>query len=150
MELILWRHAEAENGFPDSSRSLTAKGRAQAKKMADWLKRRLPGDARILVSPAIRAQQTATALGMDFNTVEAIAPGASPQAVMEAAGWPRAGGTVVIVGHQPTLGQVAAQVLAGVEQDWNLKKGALLWLASRKRGNGSDVVLKAAISPDLL
>ena len=35
MELILWRHAEAEDGYPDLERALTEKGHEQAKKMAD-------------------------------------------------------------------------------------------------------------------
>ena len=60
MELILWRHAEAEDGYPDLERALTEKGHEQAKKMADWLKSRLPKDTQVLVSPAKRAQQTAS------------------------------------------------------------------------------------------
>ena len=62
MDLILWRHAEAEDGSPDAKRKLTARGRKQAKQIARWLKPRLPADARIVVSPALRAVQTAEAL----------------------------------------------------------------------------------------
>ena len=40
MELILWRHAEAEDGSPDAARKLTAKGEKQAQKLARWLKER--------------------------------------------------------------------------------------------------------------
>lgn len=61
MDLILWRHAEAEDSVPDSERKLTAKGCKQAEKVGGWLAERLPDDARILVSPAARAQQTAAA-----------------------------------------------------------------------------------------
>ncbi|MCX7627704.1 MAG: histidine phosphatase family protein [Methylophilaceae bacterium] len=149
MELILWRHAEAEDGFPDLRRALTDKGRAQAKKMAGWLKPRLPKDTRILVSPAVRTQQTAALLTTDFITVDDIAPGASAQAVLAAAGWPDAEGTVVIVGHQPTLGKVASRILLGSEQGLSLKKGAILWLADRKHNEGKEVVLKAALIPSL-
>ena len=150
MELILWRHAEAEDGFPDHKRALTDKGWNQAKKMAAWLKQRMPEDTRILVSPAVRTQQTVSAMEIDFITVDELAPGASAQSILDAAGWPRAGGTVLIVGHQPTLGQAATQALMSSEQGWSVKKGAIIWLASRKRGNSSEVVLKAAINPDLL
>ena len=62
MELILWRHADAKDaapGKPDAERGLTAKGIKQARRMADWLEKRLPAEARVLVSPARRAQQTA-------------------------------------------------------------------------------------------
>lgn len=150
MELILWRHAEAEDGFPDMARVLTEKGQQQAADMADWLKKRLPADARILVSPALRTQQTASALSKNFSTVETIAPGANAAAILTAAGWPRAGGTVLIVGHQPTLGEVLALLLANQYDSWSVKKGAIWWLVSRKRGNGSETVLKAALTPDLL
>jgi hypothetical protein len=51
MNLILWCHAEAEDSFPDIERTLTEKGRKQAKKIAGWLKPRLPQKIRILVSP---------------------------------------------------------------------------------------------------
>ena len=54
MELILWRHAEAEDGAPDIARELTAKGHKQATKMAEFLRPRLPENTRILVSPARR------------------------------------------------------------------------------------------------
>ena len=61
MELILWRHAEAEIGEPDAGRVLTAKGHKQAWKMAEWFDANLPDRCRILVSPATRAVQTAEA-----------------------------------------------------------------------------------------
>jgi phosphohistidine phosphatase len=150
MELILWRHAEAEDGFPDMARVLTEKGHKQASDMAAWLKKRLPTDTRILVSPAIRTQQTALALTKDFSTVEAISPGADAAAILNAAGWPREGGTVLIVGHQPTLGEVLAHLLVNQYDSWSVKKGSIWWLASRKRGNGSETILKAALTPDLL
>jgi phosphohistidine phosphatase len=150
MELILWRHAEAEDGFPDAKRVLTEKGHKQAEKMAEWLKARLPVDARILVSPAIRTQQTASALTKNFSTVDALAPGADAQAIIDAAGWPRAGGTVVIVGHQPTLGEVLSRLLVDGSDSWSVKKGAVWWLANRKRGNAAETLLKAVITPDLL
>ncbi len=45
MELILWRHAEAEDGTHDSERKLTAKGIKQAARMAKWLRARVPADS---------------------------------------------------------------------------------------------------------
>ena len=88
MELLLWRHAEAEPGEPDLARRLTAKGHKQAERVGAWLDRRLADTARIIVSPADRAQQTALALKRKFRTVDEIGPGASVRAVLEAAGWP--------------------------------------------------------------
>jgi phosphohistidine phosphatase len=150
MDLILWRHADAADGRPDSARPLTEKGQAQARAMARWLAPRLPDDLRILVSPAIRAQETARALQRDFETLAAIAVGESVSAHLAASGWPDAERAVLIVGHQPTLGELAAQLLAGRAATWHLAKGAVWWIRSRKRGDREEVVLRLAIAPDEL
>jgi phosphohistidine phosphatase len=150
MDLILWRHAEAEDGMADLARPLTDKGKKQAAAMAAWLDKHLPGDTRILVSPAVRAQQTAAALPRRGETVAAIAPGADAAAVLAAADWPDGKETVLIVGHQPTLGAVAAFLLCGQAQDFAIKKGGVVWLAGRRREPGPAVVLKAALTADFL
>ena len=146
MDLILWRHAEAEEGAPDLERSLTAKGERQAKKMAEFLRPRLPHSTRILVSPARRTQQTAQALTRDFITAPSIAPGASAAAVLESAAWPDAGGCTLIVGHQPALGEAAARIMAGGRGSWSIRKGAVWWMVQRDH----ETALRLIISPDLL
>ncbi|MCC7547049.1 MAG: phosphohistidine phosphatase SixA [Burkholderiales bacterium] len=149
MDLILWRHAEAEEGVPDLARRLTAKGHKQAARVAGWLAQHLPKDARVLVSPAVRAQETAVALTTAFETVQAIAPGAHALALIDAVEWPRAKHTVLVVGHQPTLGEAAGMLVTGTHQEWPLKKGAILWLTYRTRGHAGEVVIRAALSPEL-
>lgn len=147
MQLILWRHAEAESGAPDAARRLTARGKRQARRVARWLRRRLPEDARVLVSPAVRAQRTARELTRRFETMEAVGLAASAPALLAAAGWPDpAERTVVVVGHQPTLGEAAALALTGRIEPWGLETGALVWLKSRA---GERPALHAAITPDL-
>ncbi len=154
MELLLWRHCEAEPGEPDLGRALTGKGEKQARRVAAWLHAHLPDSARILVSPAKRAQQTAAALAelapRKLKTVDAIAPGASAEDVLRAAHWPDAKSTVVVVGHQPTLGWVASRLLSGAEADWAIKKGGVWWFSSRSRLGIEQAVLRAVITPDLL
>ncbi len=150
MELLLWRHAEAEDGLPDFARALTAKGHKQAGKVATWLDRHLPANCRVLVSPAQRAQQTAAALGRKFKTVAALAPGASAEELLRQSGWPQARESVLIVGHQPALGQVAARLLGLPQEEWAIKKGAVWWFSNRERESGSHTVLRAVIAPDLL
>lgn len=153
MDLILWRHAEAievDDSEDDLDRELTAKGERQATRMAEWLNQRLAASTRILVSPARRAQQTARALDRKFRTVEAIAPGAHPDAVLAAARWPDGSEPVLIVGHQPTLGLVAAQLLGDQPKSWAIKKGAVWWLRRREREGEAQMVLQAVQSPDLL
>lgn len=149
MDLILWRHADAQDGFPDLERQLTDKGHRQAADVAKWLKLHLPKDSKVLVSPAARAQQTAQALTREYKTVREIGPGASYAAVLSAAGWPDQKGAVLVVGHQPTLGQAAAVLLSGEPTEFGMKKGAIWWFTSRARGERHETVLRAAISPDL-
>lgn len=148
MDLILWRHAEAMDSAPDHARELTAKGIKQAGKAAAFLRQHLPGDHRILVSPATRTQQTAAALTSHFTLAPTIAPGASALAVLQAARWPDAGGTVLVVGHQPTLGEVAATLLGCNAHSLSIKKGALWWFSQRE--DAEQATLRLAITPDFL
>jgi phosphohistidine phosphatase len=147
MDLILWRHADAEEGADDLARALTPKGDKQAARMGAWLDARLPKSARVLVSPALRAQQTARALARKSETVAELKPGTPAAAILKAAGWPAADGTLVIVGHQPTLGAAAALALTGKPVQWRIRKGAIWWL-SVAPGESSPVVT-AVLSPDL-
>ena len=150
MDIILWRHADAADGYPDAARELTEKGHTQAKRMAAWLNARLPEDVLILASPATRAQQTAAALRRKVATCDAVNTSADAQDLLAAAGWPRAAQTTVIVGHQPTLGQAASLLLTGAEGDLSVKKGAVWWIAARARGGSGHGVLRAVMAPDLL
>jgi phosphohistidine phosphatase len=120
MDLILWRHAEADDGIPDSARELTKRGRKQATQIAAWLKERIPPDCTILVSPSRRTQQTADALGLPYETNKKVGTGAAPGEILAAAGWPERDGTVLVIGHQPTLGGVAALILCGEDAAWTV------------------------------
>jgi phosphohistidine phosphatase len=151
MDLILWRHAEAEDFAigGDAKRALTRRGLKQAQKMAQWLNARLPDHCRILASPATRTQQTATALDRPFDTLPALAVGASVEDVLQAAGWPGAQGCVLVIGHQPTLGLVGSRLLHASDDGMSLRKGAILWVEDRA-GSGRHNVLHAALTPELV
>ncbi|HXA46185.1 MAG TPA: histidine phosphatase family protein [Burkholderiaceae bacterium] len=150
MELILWRHAEAEPGEPDEGRALTPKGHKQAWKMAEWLDQNLPNTCRILVSPTRRTVQTAEALGRKFKIHPGLAPDATPEGILSVVNWPDGREPVLVVGHQPTLGQVAALVLTGNVQDWTIRKSTALWIGQKERGDASTNYLKAVMAPDLM
>ena len=150
MELILWRHAEAAAGEPDTTRPLTERGRHQAERMARFLAPRLPVDLRVLVSPARRAQETARALGRSFETVERIAPGCGIEEILDAAGWPESERTVLLVGHQPTLGEVAAKLVEGRGSGWNLGTGAVYWLRGHQRTDRRETAVLLLIEPEIL
>ena len=150
MDLLLWRHAEAEDGEDDLKRRLTARGEKQAHAMAVWIRAHQPKDMRVVVSPAMRAQQTAEALKLPFETNRKIGPEACVSELIAAAAWPDASGAVLIVGHQPSLGRMASLLLAGNEAEWTIKKGALWWLSNRVRRGETQTVLRAVIPAELL
>lgn len=150
MDLLLWRHAEAEDGEDDLKRRLTERGEKQARVMAKWIREHQPRDLRIIVSPAVRTQQTAAALKLPFETQRKIGPEACVSELIAASSWPQASGAVLIVGHQPSLGRMAALLLAGHESEWTIKKGALWWLTNRVRRGETQTVLRAVIPAELL
>lgn len=151
MDLILWRHAEAEEeaeGGDDLARSLTARGEKQAARMAGWLDRHLPEGTRVLCSPARRCEQTALALGRKYKLRQELAPGATVAAVLEAAQWPSAKQPVLVVGHQPVLGELIAQLMAMNGGSCPVRKGAVWWLRTRERDGHEQTVLWAVQAPD--
>jgi len=150
MDLILWRHAEAEDGLPDLERRLTPRGRQHAARVAEWLLQRLPAKFTVLASPARRAQETARALGASIRTVEALAPGARVQDLLQAAEWPERKGAVIVVGHQPDLGRAAAFLVSGSAGAWSVKKGGAWWLSNHVREDEAQVVVRAVVAPDLV
>ena len=108
------------------------------------------GRVRVITSTALRAQQTAQALVNDFEISPDIAVGATPQDVINLAGWPNGENTIIIVGHQPTLGRVASLLLTGKEADGQMKKGGIWWFRTRGDGMELETLLHAVISPELL
>ena len=153
MDLLLWRHAEAEDGFPDSERKLTLRGEKQAKRMAAWIKTHAPENMRIVVSPAKRCQQTAKALGLPFETDLRLGVGNNVTDLLAAVHWPDSDegkhSVVLVVGHQPTLGQAAALLLSGNETPWVIKKAAVWWFATRQGPGEMQTILRAALLAEL-
>jgi phosphohistidine phosphatase len=157
MDLILWRHAEAEDSIQDEAltaldlaRPLTARGEKQALRMAAWLDRQLPEGARIWVSPAQRCEQTALALGRKYKVRTELAPHATPQQLLELVQWPSHKYPVLVIGHQPVLGQTISQLLGLKETECAVKKGALWWLRHRERDGQSRAVIVTVQSPEVL
>lgn len=151
MELILWRHAEAEPGEPggsDEARALTTKGQRHAARMGAWLDRKLAADCRILASPATRCIQTVEALGRRYRVVEELGTASSAEAIIAACGWPEHRQPALVVGHQPLLGEVASLVLCGDKQDWRIRKAGVFWI-EHKASDGVPYIRLVA-GPDVI
>lgn len=160
MDLILWRHADAQE-LPadigsgdryrlDLERPLTGRGQKHAARMAAWLDRQLGETARILVSPALRCEQTALNLGRKFKSCEQLGPESSAAELLELVQWPHSKTTVLVVGHQPTLGQVASQLLGLGNSDVSIRKGGLWWLRHRVREGRPQTLLLTVQGPDFV
>ena len=153
MDLILWRHAEAielDLVGDDLARYLTPRGEKQAARMGAWLDRQLPDGAKVWSSPAVRAEQTAAALGRKFKVSAALAPLANPDQLLGLVQWPHARACVLVVGHQPTLGQTVARLLGLRAEDCAIKKGAVWWLRFRERDESGQTVVVTVQTTDLL
>ncbi|WP_342131471.1 SixA phosphatase family protein [Hydrogenophaga sp. OTU3427] len=153
MDLILWRHAEAEDDFElggDLARRLTGKGEKQAARMAAWLDRQLPDGARIYASPAVRTEQTVVTLGRKYRLKDELAPHGTPDQLLQLVQWPDAKGATLVVGHQPALGRVIAQLLGLSETECAVRKGALWWLRRRERDGVPQTVVVTVQTPELL
>ncbi|MBI4741027.1 MAG: histidine phosphatase family protein [Betaproteobacteria bacterium] len=155
-DLLLWRHAdEAEQGDDrhELRRALTVRGEKQAKSMARWIRAEAPKHLRVLSSPALYARQTAKALDLPCEIEARLGPKAAASDLLAAAGWPdgtgKRHGAVLLVGHQPALGRLAALLLAGGEDAWSIKKGSLWWFTNRVREGETQTILRAVMSADL-
>lgn len=153
MELIFWRHAEAhdaEDGQDDLECNLTPRGQKQAARMAAWLERKVPDGLRIVCSPARRTEQTAQALGRKYKLREELLPNGTPADLLQLVQWDKGRGTVLVVSHQPLLGQTAALLLGMEPETCSIRKAAIWWLRSRQRLEQRQTALMAVMGPELL
>ena len=152
-EIIFWRHAEAHDAEPgqdDLDRKLTVKGQRQAERVGFWLDRNLPQQCRVFISPAKRTQQTARCLARKHKTLPELRPDATPEAVLAAVGWGAQTEPIVIIGHQPWIGECVHWLLFGAAAPLTVRKGAVWWLQSRDRDGDLELVLRAVTTPELL
>ena len=152
-EIILWRHAEAHDateGQDDLDRKLTVKGQRQAERVAFWLDRNLATQCRVFAGPAKRSQQTVRCLSRKNKTLPELSPSARPEEVLAAVGWGERAEPIVIVGHQPWIGECIHWLLMDATAPLSVRKGAVWWLQSRDRDGVKDVIIRAVATPELL
>jgi phosphohistidine phosphatase len=132
--IILWRHAEAESADvelveDDMARVLTSKGQRQAKRMARWLRLYLPKETMLLCSPAVRCEQTVEALNHKVNISLALRPAANLQDILNAlTNLESPKQNLLLIGHQPWLGQLVTHLTGFSGAALTIKKGAIWWL----------------------
>ena len=159
INLFLWRHAEAEDSSPDLARPLTPRGARDAARVAKALAKQLDANSRIVSSPSVRTRETADPLiqrlSLHLEIDERLAPGASTSDVLAALESAIASCTgdapsLVMVGHQPWVGQVARRLLTNGHGDWSVRKASAWWLVRRSRDGSAEWTLKSVLDPDLV
>jgi phosphohistidine phosphatase len=171
MRLLLVRHAIAEDrdtfvltGKHDDARPLTPRGDRRFRQAARGLRALVPRLDVIATSPLVRAQQTASILGGAYGGVPSVevlrplVPGGAPDEIvawLEArrAVWREAAAIAVValVGHEPDLGDLAAQWLTGQPGGWlPLKKGGVVAVEFADRVAPGKARLVFAAPPGML
>jgi len=154
--LILWRHAEAEDhskSGADFDRALTKTGHKDAAKMAKWLNQHLPANTEVFCSPAIRCQQTAAALqalsSINVEVVDFLSVDSTPEMIASKVSNNDSSQTILIIGHQPNLGLLITKLLGMNESACAVKKGAVWWLRQRVNEGVMQTYLYAVKHPNL-
>jgi len=160
VDLYLVRHAIAFDADPtqwpdDSLRPLTPEGEKRFRRAAMGLREIVPSVDVVLSSPWARAWRTAELLEKDSKwpapvSCEALESGRAPAEVLQALQPYASSGCVALVGHEPSLHELASYLLtadtyhvqlefrkgavAALQLDEAMRPGAarLLWLAQPK------------------
>ena len=77
-------------------------------------------------------------------------PDATLESVLSTVSWPDSRHPIVLVGHQPDIGQIASQLIGGEAQMWNVKKGGVWWISHRVRHGIAQNSLKLVLNPGML
>ena len=157
--LLLVRHAIAEErdhfartGRSDDDRPLTEKGRRRMALAAKGLRTLIEEIELLATSPLVRAAETAEILseefgGAEMEEVELLAMGPADAFLS----WYRTvadRGLVVVVGHEPYLGEWASWLLAGPSGDFMVfKKGGACLLEFYDRIDPGRAVLHWHLAP---
>jgi phosphohistidine phosphatase len=156
--LYLVRHAIAEERGPeyadDTRRPISSRGRRRMKAAARGFADLDPGVDRILTSPLVRAVQTAEILSRELSDASLglcppLAPDHRPEDVAGELGRTQSKGAIVLVGHEPDLGALAAWLL-GARAPLPFKKGGIARIDVTRLPPGQDGTLVWMATPKML
>ena len=159
INLFIWRHAEAEDTFPDLGRRLTTRGQRDAARVAKALAKQLDEKSCIVCSPAVRTRETVEPLvartSLEAMVDPRLAPGADVDDVLavleeKIETCNDEGPTIVLVGHQPWCGQLARRLLTNDGGHLSVKKASAWWLVRRTRDGAAEWTMKSVLDPDLV
>lgn len=159
MLVYILRHAEAEDLSPsglDADRALTDAAMKRMKAVARAIARMEPAFDAILISPLLRARQTAEPVAAacrfkaELQVTESLLPGSDPSSVLEelaASEWK----SVLLVGHEPHMGHLFGRLVSGRRDvEVPMKKASLAVFEIRPQLGTDRADLKSYIPPRLL
>jgi phosphohistidine phosphatase len=163
MILYIVRHAIAvprgTPGINENERSLTDEGISKMKQVATGLRSLEYVPEVILSSPWIRARQTAEILlqafgqGIEMRLFPALVPSGSRQELFREIGSLEKKGikSLMIVGHQPCLGDIAGEIAFGSSRNHiELKKGGVCVIELESMQGTPNGTLVALLAPSIL
>ncbi|HET9232868.1 MAG TPA: histidine phosphatase family protein [Candidatus Eisenbacteria bacterium] len=160
MLLVLFRHGPAGTADPargpeDAKRPLSPRGAEKTRRAALGVMRILEVEPRIYSSPLLRAKETADLLAASYTPMlqvellEALVPGRPQEEVLSRiAGFGE--GTVVLVGHEPSLGHLAGVLVFGPGTTIPLKKAGACAIEISGRAAPGQGDLKWLATPRML
>lgn len=159
MNLYLLRHGPAEERdarrYPDDRlRPLTPEGCRKMRHVAAGLRALELDFDTWLVSPYLRARQTAEIVAAacgakpKLQLADELAPeGGMRRLVRRLAEQPAEAHHILLVGHEPCLGELAGYLLAGKSLPLALKKGGVCLLAVAVPAGPASAVLEWLLTP---
>jgi phosphohistidine phosphatase len=162
MRLYIVRHAiAAPHGTPgikDDDRPLTEEGIKKMRQVAAGLRRLEYIPEIILSSPLIRARQTADILleklgkGMEIKIMPSLAPsGIRGDLYQSMASYEKSLKSLMLVGHQPSLGEIAGEIIGGTPDCCvEIKKGGACVIELARMGNPPRGSLISLLTPSIL
>ena len=162
MKLYIVRHAIAvprgTPGIPDEDRPLTEEGKAKMRRNALGLRTLDYLPELILSSPLTRARETAEILLEAFGRkigmkiVPALAPsGERPELYREIRQCEKKMESVMLVGHQPSLGEIACEIAFGSSEHFiDFKKGGACLMECETVRGAPRGILISLLTPSIL
>ena len=158
MEVYLFRHGIAEDARPghaDPARELTAEGRRKTAAVAKTLRDAGVSASLILTSPYVRAVQTARIaaeeLGYkaDLAETKALIPNGTPEGVWDELRQHRSETAVLLAGHEPLMGHLAAYLLNCPALKIDVRKAAMIRIDIDRFAGAPHGILRWVITPKL-
>jgi phosphohistidine phosphatase len=161
VQLHLLRHADAGDAMtwpgPDERRPLSAKGRAQAERLGEFLASNGFAPDAILTSPLLRAAETAEIVAAALHVVARTDPRLAGglalddiETILHDAGDPA---RPVLVGHDPDFSGLLAELVSGplgATIGVRMRKGAIACIAGERPLRPGGAELRWLVTPDLL